>query len=173
MSSPVKKPCFVAGTVRSSGDVQTGEVSVTRGGQRTACVWSGNILTTAALTAAPGAIQSGGNVLFYSGAGRLNTVMPHAYLTSGQPVFFYDAGTPTVSGVSVSGCKLIGIIPAPYQGPLAAASGNLQTTFAWPQKIEMDMPFFSGLCASAPSGAPGFTLSYTAEVNEPAFGRDG
>ncbi len=173
MSSPIKKPCFVAGTPRSSGGPGTGEISVTRGGMQTACVWSGNILSNTALTAAPGAVQSGGNVLFYSGAGRLNTVLPHSFLTSGQPVFFYDAGTPTVSGISVSGCKIIGIIPGNYPAPLAVLSGNVQFTRTWQDKLDVDMPFFSGLCASAPSGAPGFTLSYSPEVFEPAFGRDG
>lgn len=165
MSQPTKNPCYVAGTVTASGDTNTQEIKITRGGGRTACVWSGSLLTNAALTGAFGAVQSGGQILLFSGAGRLNTVIPHAFLTSGQPVFFYDAGAPTVSGVSVSGQRLIGIIPASFRAPLAAASGNTQTTVTWQDQIRLDMPFSSGLCAAAASGAPGFTVSWTPEVS--------
>lgn len=165
MSIPVSKPCFIAGTPRSSGDVQTGEVTWTRGGGRTACVWSGSLLTNAALTGAPGAVQSGGHILLFSGAGRLNTILPHALLTSGQAVTFYDAGSVALSGISVSGQRFIGIIPQTMRAPLVALSGNQALTVAWQDRIEVDMPFSSGLCVAAASGAPGFTCSFTPEVN--------
>src|SRR4051812_14409086 len=107
MSNPVQKPTFMAGTPRSSGDVQTGEMAQVRAGGRTACVWSGHILTTAALAGGvPGGVCSGGNILIYSGAGRLNTVLPHIQMASGATVFFYDAGAISASGVSVSGQRI-------------------------------------------------------------------
>ncbi len=165
MSQPLKSPCFVAGTPRASGDVNTGEVNITRGGGRTSCVWSGSLLTTAALAGAPGAVQSGGHILLYAGAGRLNTVIPHALLTSGQPVTFYDAGTITASGTSVSGQRFLGFIPSPMRSPLTALSGNISVAVNWQDQIYLDMPFSSGLCAAAASGAPGFTVSWTPEIS--------
>ena len=163
MSVPVPNPQIIAGTPRSSGEVRTGEVPFTRGGGRTATVWSGNLLANSSLTGAPGAVQSGGQVLLFSGPGRLNTIVAHALLTSGQPVWFYDAGSPTVSGTSVSGQRILGFIPAPYRAPLAVVSGNIPTAVNWNDVIQLDMPFQSGLCAAAASGAPGFTVSVTLE----------
>jgi hypothetical protein len=156
MSAPINKPCFVAGTPRSSGDVQTGEVTVTRGGGRAACVWSGSLLTNAALTG--GAVQSGGHILLYSGAGRLNTVCQHQNVLtlSGVAVTFYDAGTITVSGVSVSGQRFLGVVNAP---------GGQSGQFTGTAPVLFDMPFSSGLCVAAPSGTPGFSVSYTPEVS--------
>ncbi len=164
MSRPNHSPTFIAGTPRSSGDVQTGEIPITRGGGRTACLWSGALAPS--LAGAPaGALTSGGHTLLYSGAGRLNTVIPHAYLNSGQPVFFYDAGTISVSGISVSGQRIIGIVPLSMRATLAVLSGNTQASISWQDKIEIDMPFSSGLCVAAASGAPGFTCSFTPESN--------
>ncbi len=162
MSQPTAKPCFIAGTPRSSGDVATGEVTITRGGGRTACVWSGSLLTNAALGGAPGAVQSGGNILLFSGAGRLNSVLQHqGVLTlSGVAVTFYDAGTITASGTSVSGQRFLAILNAP-QGQ----SGQF-TNPGIPTAI--DMPFSSGLCVSMCSGTPGISVSYTVE-NSAAF----
>jgi hypothetical protein len=167
MSAPINKPCFVAGTPRSSGDVQTGEVTVTRGGGRAACVWSGSLLTNAALTGAPGAVQSGAHVLLFSGAGRINTVVQHQNVLtlSGVAVNIYDAGSIAPSGVSVSGQRLLAVLNAP-----GGVSGQFTLSTV---PFAVDMPFSSGLCVSAPSGSPGFTVSYTAEVVEPAFPRAG
>ncbi len=167
MSVPVKNPTYLAGTPRSSGDVQAGEVVFTRGGGRASCVWSGSLLTNAALTAAPGAVQSGGHILLFSGAGRLNTVVVHQFIGSGQPVFFYDAGTIAPSGVSVSGQKIIGIIPATMPAVLTTLSGSFQMGRTWNDVMVLDMPFQSGLCAGAASGSPGFTASFIPEVPYP------
>ena len=162
MSQPTANPCYVAGTTRASGSLQTGEVNITRGGGRTACVWSGSLLTNAALTGAFGAVQSGGQILLFSGAGRLNNVIVHQ-LTSGEtnPVWFYDAGAITVSGRSVSGQRIIGTIPQ-LTGTLI--SGNIQAPI-FQMKLDLDMPFSSGLCVGAASGTPGFTVSFTPEVS--------
>ena len=173
MTAPVKKPCFIAGAVRTSGDPQTGEVPFTRGGMRTSTVWSGSLLTNTALTGAAGAVQSGGQVLLVSGAGRLNSVVPHQFLQSGQPVWFYDAGTITVSGISVSGQRIIGIIPGTSPANPTVQSGQFQMARTWSDVIFVDMPFSSGLCVGAASGTPGFTVSYTLETSEPAYGIQG
>ena len=168
MSLSTRSPLRMAGANLSSGTPDTGEVHMTRGGKQTAVIWSGALNPN--LTGAPtGAVASGNNAQLWSGGGRLHTVMPHQFLNSGQPVFFYDAGAITVSGVSISGQKLIGIIPNSMRAPLAVISGQVQSTVAWQDQIVLDMPFTSGLCVSAASGAPGFTCSFTPELN-PVFG---
>lgn len=164
MSVTTRSPLRMAGANLSSGHPATGEVPWTRGGQLTATLWSGGVSPN--LTGAPtGAVTSGGHTLILTGAGRLNTILPHSFLTSGQPVFFYDAGAISVSGVSVSGQRIIGIVPNTMRAPLAALSGNIATVVNWEDKIDCDMPFTSGLCVAAASGAPGVTVSYTPEVN--------
>lgn len=164
MSMTTRRPIRMAGAVLQSGAPDTGEVRMTNGGQQTACVWSGNLLTDASLTGCPaGAVTSGGHIQLWSGAGRLHRIIPHAMLTSGQPVTFYDAGTITVSGVSVSGQRFIGRIPARAPATLALASGEADRVLSWNDVIDVQMPFTSGLCVSAASGAPGFTVSFTTE----------
>ena len=157
MSTPTKNPVFYGYTPRTSGDVFTGEIQTVRGGGRTSCVMSGSLLTNAALTTAPGAVQSGGHILLFSGGGRLNSILQHQGVLSlsGVAVNFYDAAGPTVSGVSVSGQRIIAVLNAP-QGQ----SGQFNTTAL----ANLDMPFASGLCVSAPSGTPGFTVSFTPET---------
>lgn len=155
----------VSGSV-ASGFANTSEIRVTDGGEIVACVWSGNLLTNASLTGCPaGSVTSGGHIQLWSGAGRLNKIMPHAMLTSGQPVTFYDAGTITASGVSVSGQKFIGRIPARAPATLALASGEVDRQMRWEDVITVNMPFASGLCVGAASGAPGFTVSFTPSLD--------
>lgn len=164
MSVQTRNPLRVLGGVQVSGFADTGEVRINRGGTRNACVWSGNILTNASLTGCPeGSVTSGGHIQLWSGQGRLNTIIAHAILTSGQPVTFYDAGTISVSGTSVSGQRFVGRIPPRSRATLALASGEVDTSVAWRDVIEVDMPFTSGLCVAAASGAPGFTCSFTPE----------
>lgn len=168
MSAPINKPCWISQTPRASGDVGTGQLLVTTGGGRTACVWSGSLLTNAALTGAPGAVQSGGHVLLYSGAGRLDSVVPHQNVLtmSGVAITFYDAGAITISGVSYSGQRVLAVVGAP-----GGVSGQLFLN--GPSPFPIGMPFSSGLCVAAASGTTGFTVSYTPEVVEPAFPRAG
>ena len=163
MSLQTRKPLRMGGANFASGNPNTGELMFTRGGGQNACLWSGALAPSLAGCPA-GAVTSGGNTMLFSGAGRLNSILPHALLTSGQPVFFYDSSIITVSGISVSGQKLIGFIPATYRAPLTPISGQYAVTIPWQDKIDCDMPFTSGLCVSAPSGAPGFTISFTPEV---------
>lgn len=166
MSNTTRSPLRMAGANLQSGFPGTGEVQMTDGGQRTATVWSGNILTNAALTGCPaGAVTSGGQIMIWSGGGRLHRILVHSLLTSGQPVTFYDSASITVSGVSVSGQRFIGRIPARSRATLALASGEVDIAVPWNDVIEVQMPFTSGLCAAAASGAPGFTVSFTPETN--------
>lgn len=169
MSVPQKNPTVFVGASRDSGAPSTSELNTTRGGGRASCVWSGSLLTNAALTGAPGAVQSGGHILLCSGPGRLNTVIAHQFFTSGVPVWFYDAAGPTVSGISVSGQRIIGFIPPTTPAALAVLSGNLQMTPQWNYITHVDMPFSSGLCAGAASGTPGFTVSFSPEIPGQGF----
>lgn len=152
MAAPIRDPGFMAGTPRSSGDVQTGEVMVTRGGGRVVSasgMFSGN---------------PDGIVSLYSGqAGRLNSVYLHQtpgniWSQSGIAVTFFDAGNVPLSGgpFPISGHKLIAVLNA-----ATGNSGQITTT----GKFEVDMPFQSGLWARAASGAPGFSVSITPECN--------
>lgn len=139
MSTPIRRPLFMAGTPRSSGDIQTGEVNMTRGGNRTYTATSGVAVDT----------------LIYAGAGRLNTAF--AYTRISGHVIFYDAGT-AVSGGPFAGNKVLGYIGDNMVG----ISGVAQRLLATP--IAFDMPFQSGLVAApVGSGGPSFTLSFIPE----------
>ncbi len=156
MSTPVRKPAALAGTPRSSGDVQTGEFLLTRGGGRAATVNSGGLAFNA-----PGAAKIGDQMIFYSGGGRLNTILP-LLAQSGSAVTFYDAGTVLASGaVPASGYRVLYTIP-----------GNTALMFpglinGGPLPIAVDVPFSSGLCATGiiASGMCPFTITYTPESN--------
>jgi hypothetical protein len=177
MSTPVKAPHVIAGTPRSSGDVQTGEIPFTRGGGRTATVYSGAIAM--GVTAAPGALVSGGSILVFSGAGRLNSftaLWPAGVAlagngenacVSGQPIVAYDAATLAGSGLHTDGkiATLGAKILFSWCPPKQLASGVTNESFAQrylPQPL--DVPFQSGLCVLAMSGSPGFTVTFTPEV---------
>lgn len=151
----------MAGANLRSGDVNTGEFQHVRGGGRAATIFSGGF--GPGLTGAPGAIVSGGNVLFFSGAGRLNSVLPHqnTLTLSGVSITFYDAGIIKLSGVSIaaSGAKILGQL-----GTAGGASGQFDL---FRGATLFDCPFQSGLCAEALSGAVGFTATYTPEINLP------
>ena len=162
MSVRTKNPQYLAGANFTSGGPNTGEIHHTRGGQRNGTVWSGALAMS--LVGLPtGALGSGNNAQVWSGPGRLHTIIPHQYLNSGQPVWFYDAGAITVSGISVSGQRIIGYVPLTMPAALAVLSGNTQLTLAWDQRIVVDMPFTSGLCISAASGSPGCSFSFSTE----------
>ena len=164
MSLTNKRPLRVAGANLNSGWPATGEQAWTRGGMRNGFIGSGAIVMN--LGGLPtGATGSGGHVMVWSGAGRLHTVIPHQFMTSGQPIWFYDSASHTVSGVSVSGQRLIGYVPLTMPAALAALSGNIALNLSWNQVITLDMPFTSGLCIGAASGAPGCSFSFTPETN--------
>lgn len=148
MSTPITKPAFVAGTNASSGSVQTGQLTFVRGGGRSFSVYSGN----------------GADTLIYSGAGRVDSFVMHQQLTSGQAAFCYD-GAVVISGgpFPLSGHKLLFATPPTWAGGVASTSGSALAFTS--TSVNVGMPFQSGLCISARSGCPGFTLSYTPEVS--------
>lgn len=153
-------PIYMGAALVNSGYLSTGEYCHTNGGQQNACIWSGALAPS--LAGCPSsAVTSGGHVLIAAGHGRLHKIVPHQYRQSGQPVWFYDAGAITVSGISVSGQRIIGFVPPRSRAQLALASGEVDTSVAWQDVIDLQMPFTSGLCVAAASGAPGFTVSYT------------
>ena len=174
MSTPFKTPLILAGTARFSGDLSTDEVNFTRGGVRTACVYSGAIAM--GTTACPaGAIASGGSILITSGAGRLNTFTPlfpagvalagngETGVVSGQAIVVYDSAITARSGIFTDGT--IGesgrkILYSWYPPRLQSGAANSLGGF---NPIPLEVPFQSGLCVMALSGATGFNVSYTLE----------
>jgi hypothetical protein len=175
MSISTRNPLKMVGGTLQSGFANTGEVPFTRGGQATGTVYSGAIaMGTAA--AGTGALASGGSILFISGAGRLNSftaLFPagvalagngEAGVISGASIVLYDSAITARSGVYTDGT--IGesgrkILFAWY--PPRILSGMAPNTFSFDPK-PLDIPFFSGLCAMALSGATGFAISYTPET---------
>ena len=152
MATPRRKPLFIAGTPRSSGDVQTGEITWTRGGGRAASFLSG---------------QNAGDALIYGGAGRLNTLLVlTAAPSSGSTVLFYDSAVATSGGPFLgSGHKTLAVIP-PLFSP-SPTSGL--SPFAVPGYVgDLDVPFQSGLCVAcvSRSGSAGFAVTYTPESSQ-------
>ena len=179
MSIPVKSPHTIAGTPRSSGDINTGEIPWTRGGGRSATVYSGAI-AMGVTAAGTGALVSGGSIMLFSGAGRLNSftaIWPagvalagngEAGCISGQPIVAYDSAALAGSGVLTDGkiAALGAKVLFSWCPPKQLASGVTNESFAsryLPQPL--DIPFQSGLSVIALSGAPGFTVTFTPEVN--------
>lgn len=157
MSVTSRSPLRMAGANIHSGSVDTGEFMHVRGGGQAATIYSGAF--GPALTGVPGGIVSGGNVLIFSGGGRLNSVLVHQNVLalSGVAISFYDAGVIKLSGVSIaaSGAKVLGVV---------GAAGGVSGQFNLAQNsITLDSPFQSGLCVEALSGAPGFTTTWTPE----------
>ena len=139
-----------------SGFPNTGEFQWTQGGVQTASIPSG-IIAGAGLTAAPGAVNNGSDTMFFSGAGRLNKIIP-AVALSGTAVVFYDGTGPLSGGpIYASGHKYLGVLPANTFNGNVALQG--------PLPIEVGAPFFSGLCAGVRSGCAGFTVTWTPETN--------
>lgn len=169
MSLTSKNPLRVGGATIYSGGVATGEIPITQGGQVALTIWSGGLAPS--LIGAPGAVHTSGNqVRLWSGAGRLNTIIPHVQMTSGLQSWFYDAALvarsgagPVASLIAESGARLIGILPPTFGGGVwsGTAVSPMQST------INFGTPFFSGLNVACPSGSPGFTVTITPEVNVP------
>jgi len=179
MSLRTRKPVRMAGAIIQSGNLDTGEVRMTRGGERVATIFSGAINMNAGAGAPGAAFSSGGSVLIISGAGRLNSFTAlwpagvalagngEGGVVSGQPIVVYDSVITARSGVltdgtiSESGRKIL----FSWAPPKLIASGALVLNpHATYNPVPLDIPFYSGLCAMALSGAPGFTVSYTPEA---------
>lgn len=146
-------------------------VKTTTGGFNSATIYSGS--ATPALTAAPGAVAVGSDVLLFSGTGRLDTVLVHqhtaAFVSGLLPVVFYDAHAPVAGGpIYASGHKLLAYIPFIQNITTASFFGTSGVVpnyaITWGTPVQVGAPFFSGLCcASIRSGQPGFTVTWTAE----------
>lgn len=160
MSVTSRSPLRMAGACVNSGNVNTGEVPVNRGGAQTFCVLSGALLLGSG-GSIPLAGGTTGHALWFSGAGRLNTILPHQGV-SGAAGFFYDSATIARSGVATigeSGYRIVGVVPANTFGLVGVTGGG-------PLPIATDIPFFSGLCGSFPSGMAGVTFTITPETNQ-------
>lgn len=165
MGIPNRTPLRVAGSSVNSGNVNTGEWLTTRGGGQCATIYSGwnsgTSLVAAGGNAGP-AVLGGSDVLFVSGAGRLNTIIP-LLAASGVGVTFYDAAVATSGGPFVSsGHKILGVLPP--------NTWNGTSVLGGPAPIPIDVPFQSGLCAAVRSGCAGFSITWTPETNPPAVG---
>ena len=178
MSLTTRNPLRMVGGNVNSGFPATGEIPTTRGGMQTACVYSGAIAMGVA-AAGTGAVASGGSILVVSGAGRLNSFTAlwpagvalagngEGGCVSGQPIVVYDSaitarsGVLTDSTIAESGRKIL----YNWCPPKQLASGVTNESFAARYGTQpLDVPYFSGLCVMALSGAPGFTLSYTPQT---------
>ena len=158
MSVATRNPLRLAGAVLHSGGINTGELLYTLGGQITASIYSGALAPS--LNAAPGA-TGGPDVLFFSGAGRLKgvTLQQTTSPLSGPAIFFYDTGVVTSGGPFIaSGHKILAVVN-PIQ---VSGAWNAQSIVG---PYVFDVPFQSGLAVALKSGQPGFSATYTPEVN--------
>lgn len=157
---PVPRPCLVAGAVRYSGGVNTGEVPFTTGGQVVATVYSGDILNPGSGFAV-GRVLTGDQLLIFSGAGRINKVFltRSVFTLSGPPLWFYDSAIVARSGA--------GPIESGYRAFGFNSPGGLSGQITQTGPYDLAFPFTSGLCASCVSGIVGFSVSYTPETNVP------
>lgn len=170
LNPPVVNPCFLSYNPRCSGDLKTGEIQHVRGGGRCASLYSGALFSgTTQPAAGTNLVQlsNAGEMLFWSGAGRLNSVTVLAMMQSGQAVVFYDSAVLTSGGpFAASGHKILGRIPQTLEpaSSFLGASGTF-TSFLTSQPFYFDCPFTSGLCMNTRSGAPGITIQWTPEVS--------
>jgi len=163
---------MVGGQPLSGGAVpNTGEIPHIRGGSMKAAILSGGLAVSLPILGVSGGVSSGGHAQIWAGtsgqgAGRLNSVMLHTQMQSGQSVVFYDASTIAVSGVSVSGQAILGVVPGPWTLGVLTGSGMLPVIWTG-APYNFDSPFLSGLCVAVPSGAPGFTCTFTPDSSPP------
>lgn len=133
-----------------------------RGGFETEAIYSGQVAP--ALTGTRnGAFAVGSDVMFCSGTGRLNAIIPHqtVFALSGVAGTIYDAARPVSGGpIAASGHIPLGNILALPAGNKIALSGD-QLIAGVPQVI--DVPFQSGLCYNSRSGQTGVTFVWTRE----------
>lgn len=125
------------------------------GGFFVASLYSGNVVSGgAAAIVAPGAVVVGSDVLLVSGAGRLNTLIPHTALP-GTSITFYDAAAVSSGGPFIlSGHKVLAVLPPWPQGPGALSGGG-------PVPVVYNVPFTSGLAVGCKSGQNLCSVAYT------------
>jgi hypothetical protein len=144
----------MAGAIFNSGELNTGEVLFGQGGQMAGTVYSG-ILAGGNVGAIVGGVAAGPNFMFWSGGGRLCSVIPFGLVVSGTvAVQFYDSSQITSGAPFIaSGHKILGeLISAPN-------GANSYTK----QPIVLNVPFQSGLCCIAPAACQAFTVTWIPE----------
>lgn len=161
MSIPTRKPVRFVGGIVNSGHPNTGELATTRGGMVGFSAWSGGPVQLNSGSAVPVA-TTGDHAVLVSGPGRLNSafVINGVLSMSGVGITLYDAASVATSGpgtVPAAGRRVLGVLNAP-----GGVSGQINLPGAI---VPFDMPFALGLAVNAPSGACGFSVSYTQETN--------
>lgn len=159
MGYRTRNPHRFAGAVITSGNMDTGEINWTRGGMRLGCFFSGGLRSLGSGAPAPVA-QTADHAVFWSGAGRLNTVFPHQAI-SGVAIHFYDSAVVARSGPNTymeSGYRLIAVIPANTWDNRGGTLEHIQVP------MQFDVPFYSGLAVIGTSGVAGCTFTWTPEA---------
>ncbi len=132
------------------------------GGHKADCLFSGQVVPT--LTGCRnGAVAVGSDVMFYSGAGRLQAVIPHQTLMalSGVTGVFYDAHAPVSGGpIPASGHVILG--NSLNQNRITNSGDQLAAGVP----LVLNVPFYSGLCYNSRSGQAGVTVVWTPESHQ-------
>ena len=155
---PTRNPTIIAGSPIESGTPNTGQVSYTWGGQH----------------GASGTFSGNGSILLQLGAGRLDTIQaivsPSVVgansAASGRPVVWYDTNVAGAIGFAAeSGHRLLAAIdPRVLQSPNNVSFNSGLLMYGSPP-YQVGVPFTSGLCVMALSGAPGYACSWTTAVS--------
>ncbi len=126
------------------------------GGTRSFNIYSGGLLTHGSGGKEPLSNPGTGDSVWFSGAGRVNSVVPHGRI-SGELAVLYDSVVTARSGVTAleSGVQCIFFMPANTWGGVNGLFGE------GPPIFRVDTPFFSGLALQARSGVLGMTVYYT------------
>ena len=126
------------------------------GGTRSFNIYSGGLITHGSGGKVPLSDPGTGDSVWFSGAGRVNTVIPHN-AGSGQVSVLYDSVVTARSGISAleSGIQAIFFMTGNTNG------GNNGIFNEGPPIFRVDTPFFSGLALQARSGVTGMTVYYT------------
>lgn len=154
---PTQNTTYIAGTSTYSGQPNTTQVRYTQGGQVNAAgVYSGT-----------GAVQ------IALGQGRLDTAQMLAAglaapaAASGQPVIFFDSHA-AGSYSSTSGHRILAVLDAKSTAQLGfGPTGyyNSGAVMIGSLPVQLGVPYNSGLCVQALSGAPGYACSYTPSLS--------
>lgn len=148
----------------SAGDQRIAQKN-TFGGFKSATIFSGQVAPSL-LSCQSGTFAVGSDIMFQSGAGRLDYIMTLASVQSGLPITFYDAPAPVSGGpIPASGHRVVGTFPGTFNvNGGVVASGLLDGTLpAAGVPMQCSMVFLNGLCCNSRSGQPGFTINWTSE----------
>ncbi len=159
MAQPTKNPQRFGGTVTNSGAPATGQVRITYGGEKVACIFSGGLLTLGSGNLVPVSNPGTGHAVLWSGPGRLDAIQAHQSI-SGSAIQIYDSYTVAASGVATvpaAGYPILHVVPANTIGSYGVLGGGPNPIPGWGV-------FNNGLAVNMPSGAPGISIYFTPEV---------